>query len=108
MLYWHTWFHDSSFPSVKALRFLKPVLGHVLRHMLKHGSKYVPARHILEHMLRNMLRHVPKHVPDRHVLARYVLGLKQKIEIKFSQKSCCCLSTQFFLIIIFKTVCTIW
>ena len=33
-----------------SLRFKKPVMGHVLRHMLKH----LPSRHVLE-------RHVAKH-----------------------------------------------
>ena len=70
----------------KALRFVMPVLGHVLKHVPRHVL-----RHVLEHMPGHMLKNVPKHVPDRllfdrhvpeHVLARHVLGLN-KIGVKF-------------------------
>ena len=61
---------------------MKPVLGHVLRHIPKH-------------MCGHMHRHVPKHMPDRHILARHVpkhmldrrllwhvLGLKKRLSKK--------------------------
>ena len=54
------------------LRFVMPVLGHVLKHVTRHVL-----RHVLEHMPGHVLEHVPKHVPDRHVLARHVLGLEK-------------------------------
>ena len=66
----------------RALRFVMPVLGHMLKHVPGHMLRHVPG---------HMLEHVPKHVPDRHVLDRHVpehvlawqvighvLGLKKK------------------------------
>ena len=63
------------------LRFVMPVLVHVLKHMLRH----VPVRRVLEHVPGHMLEQVPKHVPDRHVLdrhvlARHVLGFKKSFQ----------------------------
>ena len=62
---------------IVSLRFVMPVLGHVLKHVPGHMLRHVPG---------HMLEHVPKHVPDRHVLdrhvpehvlARHVLGVKE-------------------------------
>ena len=48
------------------LSFKKPVRGHVLRQVLKHGPRHVFDRHV-------NARHVPKHILARDLL-RHVFG----------------------------------
>ena len=45
------------------IKFAKPVLGHVVRHILKHGPG-----HVLEEVCGLMLWNMPKHMLARHVL----------------------------------------
>ena len=45
----------------RALRFVMPVLGHVLKHVPRQVLRHVPVRHVLEHMPGHLLKHVPKH-----------------------------------------------
>ena len=54
-------------PKHLALRFVLPVLGHVLKHVPRHMLRHVP-EHVPRHVLKHVLRHVPtKHVPqNRH------------------------------------------
>ena len=74
------------------LRFVMPVLGHVLKDVPGHMLRHVPVMHVPGHML----EHMPKHVPDRHVLdnhvpkhvlARHVLGLKKNFKFFFKAKT---------------------
>ena len=55
--------------TIDTLRFGKPGLGHVLKHVPRHLL-----RQVLKHVSGHMLEHVPKHVPDRHVF-----GLKKMV-----------------------------
>ena len=69
--------------------FRKPVLGHVLKlvlrhvlgrhvpehglehmpgHVLRHVLKYVPVRHVPEYVLKHVPMHVLRHMPVKHVL----------------------------------------
>ena len=60
-----------------SLRFIKPVLEHVLRHKFKHVSSHM-LKHVplycfsgtLRSLFMHMLGHVPKHMPVRYMYVR--------------------------------------
>ena len=56
---------------IRWIRFVKPVLGQMLRYVLNHIPRHMPVRYVLMHVPKFVPKYMPNHVSDTHMITRH-------------------------------------